>query len=91
MLKKQTFKSFLNESTDAKAKKIAADFLDTTPENLKAVESETEEKILGTGKEEKRKRIDVSSGAIFIRLYKAFNSWFVCIESPNGVNSMWSK
>jgi hypothetical protein len=96
---KHSFKRFLDEAevsaSSAKptatghdaaqdAMKIAAQFLDTTPDHLEAIDKNTEAKVLDTGREMDKKFIKMAAGSWVIRLFKALNKMFARIEAPNG-------
>lgn len=93
-----TFKQYLQEaslvhrdSLHDSAMKAAADFLETTPDNLAEVDDHTAAKVLDTGKEMERKIIKAASGSIIIRAFKTISQMFARIEAPNGDNVMYKK
>jgi hypothetical protein len=97
---KHSFKSYLAEaevnaavekpkapdasSPDANAMKIAAEFLDTTPEHLEIIDKGTEAKVLDTGREIAKKFIKMATGSWVIRQFKALGKMFARVEAPNG-------
>lgn len=87
---KVTFKEFLAESMLEKAKQVAADFLDTSPNELQPVEKSVENEVLEKGKELKRQHMRVASGAVIVRLFKALNSLFARIETPDQQHAMFT-
>lgn len=97
---KVTFKQFLEGQTNAaplhgkssissQAIKIAADFLDSQPDEIEKVDAETEDKVLDVGKEISKKSIDVAGGNIMVRLFKAFSKAFARIEDSEGHRTMY--
>lgn len=93
-----TFKQYLQEaslvhreSLHDSAMKVAADFLETTPDNLAEVDNNTASRVLDTGKEIGRKIIKAATGAIIIRVFKTISQMFAQIEAPNGDNVMYKE
>jgi hypothetical protein len=84
MTARPTFRQFLAERTEDDARRLAAQFLDTTPDHLEPVDKGVEEKVLDTGRELKHEFIKMVGGAWVIRLFAALSRKFARVESPSG-------
>lgn len=76
-------KSLTTPNENAKAKQIAAEFLDSAPADLVIVSGSQAEKVLDIGKEIRTKAIEMANGKLFVRLFKAFGDLFARIEGPD--------